>query len=391
MWFLPHRVVAPSSARLGEQGNHAEEAKAENRYAGRISPSYLREVTEREPWEDPRLRAAWASGDWAAIFREYMRAAGLTQRQLEPLVGMNQPYISNVVRRKTRITSAEVIDRITKGLKVPEELRGVPVNEQELSAWQPPAELRERIAHAHTTRRVDMRLANWITDVLATHRRAEDVVGGRELWPVVRSQLDSVTRLLPDASGETADRLLTLAAEHAHWLSWVAAQEDKAGPALTWLDLAHGWAIEAGAVDLMSWVTRVRSYYALNRNDPVRALRIAETARQAPGPLSPAAAAIAAHAEGMAAAAVGERDRARRLGDEALELALQVPDDADRPGWLYWLDPVRAELQRADMAYAVRDWRDAAERYAQNLDRLGDYPRDHAYYSARYRDARNRI
>ncbi|CNF22081.1 Uncharacterised protein [Mycobacterium tuberculosis] len=303
---------------------------------------------------------------------------------------MAQPYISDIERGKVEVKSAEVIERITRGLGVPAELSGVSVHEEGPSDWQPPAELRERIAHAHRTGRPDIRVADWVAEVLASHRRAEDVVGGRDLWPVVRSQLDAVTRLLPDASGNTADRLLALAAEHAHWLSWVAAQEDQPGPALTWLDLAHGWAIEAGAEDLSSWVNRVRSYYALDRGDPIRALRAAEQAHRGARDLSPAAASAAAQQEGLAAAALGERDRARDLADKALELALKAPEVEERPGWLYWLSPVRAQLQRADMAYAVRDWSDAAARYAQSLEELRDYPRDHAYYRARYQDARSR-
>lgn len=305
---------------------------------------------------------------------------------------MAQPYISDIERRKVQITSHEVIDRITRGLNVPDELGGVPAREQDLSEWMPPPELRGRIAHAHSTGRADMRVADWIGEVLASHRRAEDQVGGRDLWPVVRSQLDSVTRLIPNASGAAADKLLTLAGEHAHWLSWVSAQEGRLGVALSWLDLAQGWASEAGAYDLSSWVTRVRSHYVLTHRDPLRAMRIAEGARIAPPGrgLSPAAEAIAAHTEGMAAAAIGERDRARRLSDEAYGLALQASDPGERPGWLYWLDPVRAQLQRADMAYAVRDWSDAAALYSASLGDLENFPRDHEYYSARYKDARSR-
>lgn len=344
-------------------------------------------MVNRSPWTDPRLRAAWARRDWPGIFREYRRVTGISQRQLEPLVGMAQPHISDVERGKKRITSAEVIDRITRGLSVPEELGGIPARKDELSAWQPPAELRDRVARAHSTGRTDLRVADWMAEVLATYRRTEDEVGGRDLWPVVRSQLDAVTRLLPDASGRAADRLLSLAAEHAHWLSWVAAQEQRIGAALSWLDLAHGWAQEAGADDLVSWIARVRSYYALQRSDPVRALRAAEAARHAPRELSPAAASIAAHAESMAAAAVGERDRAQRAADEALETALRVPDAGDRPGWLYWLDPVRARLHRADLAFAVRDWPTAAAGYRECIDELTGYPRDRAFYEGRLQEA----
>lgn len=306
------------------------------------------------------------------------------------LTGFTQGEISRYERRKQRITSAEVITRIARGLQVPEELAG-PHTESGLSTWAPGPELRDRVARADAGGRADMRVADWISGVLATHRRTEDIVGGRDMWPVVRAQLDTITRQLELAARDEADRLLVLAAEHAHWLSWVADQEGRRGAALAWLDLAHGWATEAGSYDLMSWVTRVRSHYTLKRGDPVRALRTAEVARHAPGPLSPAAASIAAHAEAMAAAAVAERDRAQRVADEALELALRVPDEGDRPGWLYWLDPVRAELQRADAAYAVRDWSAAVAGYAGGVPRLEGFPRDQAYYAARLAEARERV
>lgn len=344
----------------------------------------------RELWADVRLRAAWARQDWAAIFREYRRAAGLSQRQLEPLVGMPQPHISAIESGRRRITSAELIARITEGLHVPEELTGIP-GRPELDTWAPPAELRDRIAHAHRSSRTDLRTADWIGRVLAEYRRAEDEVGGRALWPTVRSQLDAVTTLLPDTSGTVADRLLLLAAEHAHWLSWVAWQHDRKGPALAWIDLAHGWAVDGGHADMASWAQRVRAHYSLTHGDPVRALRTAEGARYAgPRALSPAAAAIAAHQEAMAAAQLGERDRALTLAEEAHGLALRAPGEDERPGWLYWLDGTRAQLQVADTAYACHRYGDAAEGFRSALPHLAGYPRDHAYYRGRLEDAERR-
>lgn len=347
-------------------------------------------MSSGEPWASVRLRAAWARQDWGAILREYRRAAGLSQRGLEPLVGLPQPHISAIESGRRRVASADLMARITEGLHVPDELTGANTRSAP-TEWEPPAELRERIAHAHAVGRADLRTADWIGRVLAEHRRAEDEVGGRELWPVVRAQLDSVTALLPHAAGAAADRVLLLAAEHAHWLSWVAWQEDRRGPALAWIDLAHGWAVDGGHTDMASWVQRVRSYYSLQHGDPVRALRTAESARFAgPRPLSPAAEAAAVHQAAMAAAACAERDTARRLADEAVALALQVPDAGERPGWLYWLDPVRARVQVADAAYACRDWSDAAAGFREVLPALEGYPRDHAYYRARMEDAERR-
>jgi transcriptional regulator with XRE-family HTH domain len=342
-------------------------------------------MTETSPWVDPRLRAAWARVDWAAILREYRRSAGISQTVLAGLVGLSQADVSLIERGRRAVHSAAVMDRITEGLDVPPELRGL---ETMTSAWAPDPELTERIARAHAAGRTDIRSADWIARVLTEHRRAEDDGAGADLWPVVRSQLDTVTKLIPGAARATADRLILLSAEHAHWLSWVAHGKGQHGAALAWLGIAHGWALDAGSTDMASWITRVRAYYQLGANDPVRALRTAETAI---GPdLSPSAASIASHTAAMAAAALGERDRAHRLADEAYETALRAPDEGDRPGWLYWLSPTRAKLLLGEAAYAARDWRRAADALGDGLTELEGYPRDSAFYRLRLEDARRR-
>ncbi|WP_234443513.1 hypothetical protein [Streptomyces sp. NRRL B-24484] len=212
------------------------------------------------------------------------------------------------------------------------------------------------------------------------------------MWPVVRQQLDVVTRLLPGCSGETADRLLLLAAEHAHWLSWVAHGEGRLGPALAWLNCAQGWAMDAHSRDMASWCTRVRSYYQLQTGDPVRALRTAADASWYAHELSPAAASIARHTEAMAAACVGERDRARILAEQAYTDALRAPEEGERPGWLYWLSPTRARALMGEAAHAARDWATAADALAQVVDELAEeYPRDAAFYRVRLEDARRRL
>jgi hypothetical protein len=93
----------------------------------------------------------------------------------------------------------------------------------------------------------------------------------------------------------------------------------------------------------------------------------------------------------MAAAAVGERDRAMHLSERALELALRVPAEQERPGWLYFLTPVRARLQAADAAAACSRWTDAADGFRAALPELEGYPRDRAHYQARLDDVERRI
>ncbi|MFG2899514.1 helix-turn-helix domain-containing protein [Streptomyces zaomyceticus] len=342
-------------------------------------------------WADSALRAAYVRQNWDEVFRRYRQLSGLSQQRLGELVGLTQGYVSNIERGRHHVTSTEVVARIVAGLEVPSEV-GDAVQNRDLAEWAPGPELRERVAHAHTTGRTDLRTAERIQRVLAEHRRAEDEVGGQVLWPVVRAQLDAITNLIPGASGKAADTLLLLAAEHAHWLSWVAWEggRGRLGAALSWADAAHGWAVDGGHQDMASWVLRLRSYYMLKGGDAPRALRTAEGARAVAG-LSPAAASAVTHQTAVAAAAVGERDEARRLADEALRLALMVPEEADRPGWLYFLDSTRAQLQRAAVAYACRDWADAAAGFRDALPGLEGYPRDHAQYAARLVDAQRRV
>lgn len=338
-------------------------------------------------WADPALRAAWARADYGAVLREYRRASGASQGSVAGLTGLTQGAVSRIEAGLRVVETSSVIARIAEGLQVPVELGGVePAPGRD--RWAPDPELRERLVHAHARGRTDQPTARWIAVVLREHRRAEDAVGGRDLWPVVLAQLDTVTRLIPSASARAVDELLALSAEHAHWLSWVAHCEDQPGAARSWLDVAHGWAVEGGNQDLASWITRVRAYYALAAGDPLRALRAAEASQH--GALTPAARGVAVHEAAMAAAAAGDRDGARRLADEAYALALQAPDEEARPGWLYWLTPTRAALQRADAAYATRDWSTAAAGFSMALPGLAGCPRDRAYYEHRMQDARSR-
>ena len=353
-----------------------------------MAPEYRECVADQTPWANGRLRAAWAAQDWSLIFTEYRRLADISQTALGTMLDMYQGAVSLIESGKRQITHEDVIARITEGLKVPDELRGLP--ERHDVAWSPDPELCERVAHAQRTGKTDIKAAEWIAHVLAQHREAEDAIGGKDLRVVVRSQLDAVTYLLPGASGDAADMLLLLAAEHAHWLSWVSFQDGRRGPALSWLDLANGWALDAGSADMRSFVARVRSFYTLKHGDPARALRIADTALLGGDGLNPASASIATHAACMAAAGVGENDRSRALAEEAHALALRASEAADRPAWLYWLNPQRARLNLADAAYAVRDWSTAADLFGEVVDQLNGFPRDQAVYLGRLEDARRR-
>ncbi|MFF7989017.1 helix-turn-helix domain-containing protein [Kitasatospora xanthocidica] len=100
----------------------------------------------------------------------------MSQLAFGSLVGMPQSHVSLIEGGKRKVTSADLIARITEGLEVPNELRGLP-EPHEPESWSPDPELADRIAHAHARGRIDVRSADWIARVLAEHRRAEDVIG----------------------------------------------------------------------------------------------------------------------------------------------------------------------------------------------------------------------
>ncbi|WP_217199919.1 helix-turn-helix domain-containing protein [Streptomyces buecherae] len=68
------------------------------------------------------MRQALADRDIAAVFRHYRRHTGTSQTRLGALTGLAQSDISAIERGVRRVTSAEVLDRITNGLDIPQHL-----------------------------------------------------------------------------------------------------------------------------------------------------------------------------------------------------------------------------------------------------------------------------
>lgn len=230
-------------------------------------------------------------------------------------------------------------------------------------------------------------LTKHLASLLESHRRLEDVVSGDDLWPVVRAQLDTVSTLL---SRSPSAQLFTLGGEHAHWLSWVAMRQGRSGEAKMWLNLSYGWSLDGQCPDLTLWTLRVRSSYDLAEGRKERALKVARAALDVPG-VAAASVSIAAHAASMACAALGDRDEALRYADQAHRMAVATAEEQERPAWLYWLSPERGELHRADVAYAVGDYGDAASGFRLADSGLSGFPKDREYYLTRKERALARV
>lgn len=323
---------------------------------------------------------SWSGAISGSLLRYAREAAHVTVDAVARRGGFSRSHLSNVEAGR-RSAGPDVVDAYLAALGM--NRRQLLALSATMLAAGPDPDLWERLVTSSATSTVDVATVGRLSATLAAQRRAEDTSGGVALLPAVRGQLDAVTRLIPQATGDQADRLLVLAAEHAHWLSWVAHGQDQVGSAHRWLDLAHGWATDAGSVDMLSWIMRVRAFYRMRGGDAHRALRAADIARGISGVCS-STAAIATHTAAMAAAGLGNFDRCLRLAHEAHQLAHR---DGDRPGWLYFLDRPRADLMLGDAALAAGDAATAVDAFRRGLPGVVHMPRDHAYYVGRLNQA----
>jgi transcriptional regulator with XRE-family HTH domain len=333
------------------------------------------------------MRAAWTSGDWSTVLRRYRRAHALSQSELGERLGLTQGAVSLIETGKRNLETAAVIDRVADALGVPSELRSPQADEW----WLPTPSLGALVAAPRDGSAGGSQYVDHIAEQLANQRRKEDGDGrSPEIRAAVRSQLEDVASALPRARGHIGDRLLVLAGGHAHWLSWDAWRNGRPDAAHAWLNVGFGLAAESSSADLMSWMWRIRAVYAAGRDDPARALSAAESAISVRHQ-SPAAAAVALHALAMATAACGDHQAAARAAEGAYKTALRVPDPAERPEWLYWLDPVRAQIHLGDTAYAIGDYARAVDIWAEAVPQLDQFPKDQAVLEQRLETARRYV
>ncbi|MFD7239757.1 helix-turn-helix domain-containing protein [Streptomyces syringium] len=239
-------------------------------------------------WTHPRLVAAVASQDWAALLRTYRKLTGMSQTKLGELVGLVQPDVSDIERGRRRVTSVEVRQRIVTGLGIPPALLATVGERPETSpvprlapmGIAPDADLLARVTSAvGHAKRVDTATLDWLDRLLAEHRRAEDVIGSRPLTDVMHQQLRTVVDLHSGARGDLADRVVRLAAEHAQFLAWMAQDQADTAAALAWYDRAHEWALEAGDAGMAATTLSMKAHMAWSGGRGMRCVRLAETAR----------------------------------------------------------------------------------------------------------------
>jgi transcriptional regulator with XRE-family HTH domain len=291
--------------------------------------------------------AAIADGRFGPELRRLRTSAGLSLRQLAPLVLSSRGHLHDLEtgRRRPAVDLAARLDDVldTDGV-----LSGM------LHPSPAPRDP-ERLSYvAQHPRRVDPATLHTLAELLAAHRRLEDTLGSTPLLPTMRTQLDLVTTLVAEATSELRPKMVDLAAQWAQFGGWLYAASDRPRLASRWYGTALEWGTEAGDPDMVATVLSMRGHLAWSerRSHPMIGLSAA-AARQ---PASPGIRAIAIQQQARGHALIGEADFVTALLDQAAELveaARQAPDR--EPPWIYFHSAAYLTMQRG-LAYRLLGW-----------------------------------
>ncbi|OEV30302.1 XRE family transcriptional regulator [Streptomyces nanshensis] len=242
----------------------------------------------------------------------------------------------------------------------------------------------ERLAHAieHPTR-IDAPAVEALADILAAQRRLDDVLGPAPLIEPAEAQTATLRGLLTDARGPHRDALAEVVAESVQFTGWLYASTRQDRLALRLLTEAEELADEIGSGTLAAQALNFRGYIGRQQGNPRAMVRWFSAAYYTPGASAPQRMGDAAQvAQGLGE--LGQTDDARRLLDEAMDLADEAQDTP--PGTAYWLTP---NFQRLNVGLAnlgLRQYADAADHIRAGLAGLPPDQR-HAPWTQEHRDA----
>ncbi|HET6483803.1 MAG TPA: helix-turn-helix transcriptional regulator [Actinoplanes sp.] len=290
--------------------------------------------------DNGRLPPSPPSADLGNQLRAARKAAGHSLATMAALTHFSKPYLGHVETGHRQPTS-EVVDRYEQVLGVPIGVPHDPVrtahewlcNSQPL-AGRPPRSGR-RLGAAQL-RRLEGRVIEL--------RHRDDVVGSRELLPVVRAELDAVCRLADEAvyTDQHGIRLHTLIAELAQLVGWIASDAGHYRHAEQAYLTGAAAADTAGNRVLGGQLLSSLAYQITNIGNREDGLLIAKTAVAGATDATPVAQALLLERLAWAAARCHDPDTCHRALDAVDDAYDQRSPGIAEPEWVYWLN--RAEI-----------------------------------------------
>ncbi|GAB3494881.1 helix-turn-helix domain-containing protein [Amycolatopsis cihanbeyliensis] len=195
--------------------------------------------------------------------------------------------------------------------------------------------------HPAAGRRVGATLAGKLERRVIELRHLDDVIGGRDLFPLVREELISAQTVVRAASytERTGRRLLTVVGELAQLAGWVASDAGHYTEAQRVYLSGVSAARDAGDHALAGQLLSSLSYQVANVGNPADAALLARSAvKGTQGTTTPVVRALLLERVAWAAARARDRDGTQRALDTVDDAYEQRSAGVEEPEWVYWLD-----------------------------------------------------
>lgn len=342
-------------------------------------------------WTRADVREALRARDMATFFLLYSKHRNASQTAIGQRVGIAQPDISKIVRRKRRVEEQQVFARIADGLDMPADARrllGVS-GEGGTERSQPGGPIGTPTSPIEPPRRVNPAAVDALHGTLAQYARLDNMMGPRHLMATAAVQLDFIGRLLAVADGTTRTRVLQVGSSFAEFAGWLHQDAGDDRAAAHWSDRALEWATEADDSLMISYVLTRKSHHAAARRDRRATLGLAEAALRRSDTISPRARALAYRQIARGHALAGDPDACARALDEARRNAAITADHGEAERTLTgYCTPAYVELEAADCWLILGRTREAIMAYEDCLaDWPAEFERDRGLHLARLANA----
>lgn len=194
--------------------------------------------------------------------------------------------------------------------------------------------------HTQSGRRVGESLASALEVRVVELRRLDDLIGGGDLFGLVRTELEIAQDVVNTASYTecTGRRLLTVVGEMAQLAGWVASDAGRHAEARHLYLGGVGAARDAGDSALVGQLLSSLSYQMANVGNPADAALLARSAVKGASDACPLVRALLFERVAWSSAKARNADRTRRALDLVDDLyGLRATGD-NEPDWVYWLD-----------------------------------------------------
>lgn len=312
--------------------------------------------------------------DFRTALARQLAASGHSVRSAARAVHVDHAYISRVLNGRQQ-PSPSLVEALDALVGAGGALAALASSNDE--------EQRARVRHSLAKpTALDGAAVEALANVLATQRRADDLLPASALIPAVDTHAATMRRLLDEARGPHVRALAEVAAEYVQFAGWLHAEARNDETALSLLGEAVDMAEEIDHGPLVAQALNFHAYVARQQKRPRAVARLFRAAYDTPGahPLQRVGDGI------QSAAGLGDMgliQDAHRLLGEATDL-LDRHSSTPPPGTAYWLSSDYMQLNLGIAYLSLGQPREAVQLLQGGLDALPDDQRE-AEWTAEHR------